>query len=117
MALTSTANELATAVLKKMVVIDAEETPATDDLDFVVEAYTFKYHQMVNQNLAYWSLDAIPREIFSALRDLIVNEVREAYGEPMSASQKEAEELILLRPIRRHVNRPTSGHDIQADYY
>lgn len=117
MALTHTATELAEAVLRKMTIIDAEETAPTEDSDFVVDAYHTKFYQMVEQKLAYWSIDAIPREIFAAVRDLIVNEVKEAYGEPMSASEKEQEETILLRPIRRHVNRPASGHETQADYF
>jgi len=117
MALTHTSAELATAVLRKMTIIDAEETPATEDSDFVIDAYEAKYHQMIDQKLAYWNIDAIPREIFSAVRDLIVNEVREAYGDAMSATEKEKEEIILLRPIRRHISRQATGHEAQADYF
>lgn len=117
MALTSTIDELVTAVLRKMTVIDATETPDADDVTFVTEAYNKKFYQMQDQDLAYWTRTAIPNTIFSAVRDLIVNEVREAYGDGMSAAEKESEELILLRPIRRHVNRKPSGNETQADYF
>ncbi len=117
MALTKTRDELADAVLKKLVVIDATETAATDDTDFVKDAYDLKHDQMVDQEIAYWSRDAIPNAIFSAVRDLIINEVREAYGEPMSAQQKESEEIILLRPFRKHTQRRASGHATEADYF
>lgn len=117
MALTSTRAELATAVLRKLVVIDATETAATEDRDFVIDAYDAKYDEMIDQEIAYWSRDAIPNAIFAAVRDLIINEVREAYGEPMSAQQKASEEIILLRALRKHTQRRPSGHATEADYF
>lgn len=117
MALTKTRDELAEAVLLKLVVIDATETAATEDTDYVKDAYDLKYDEMVDQDIAYWSRDAIPNAIFAAVRDLIINEVRESYGEPMSASQKESEEIILLRPFRKHTQRRASGHATEADYF
>ena len=117
MALTKTRAELAEAVLLKLVVIDATETAATEDSEYVIDAYDLKYDQMVDQEIAYWSRDAIPNAIFSAVRDLIINEVRESYGEPMSAQQKESEEIILLRPFRKHTQRRASGHATEADYF
>lgn len=117
MALTSTVDDLVTAVLRKMTVIDATELPDTEDSTFVTSAYDRKFDQMVDQKLAYWSRAEIPNEIFSAVRDLIVNEVKEAYGDAMTAAEKETEEMVLLRPIRRHVNRPSSGHNTVSDYF
>lgn len=117
MALTKTRAELAEAVLLKLVVIDATETAATEDSDFVIDAYDVKYDELVDQEIAYWSRDAIPNAIFAAVRDLIINEVREAFGEPMSAQDKAAEEIILLRPLRKHTQRRPSGHSTEADYF
>lgn len=117
MSLVSTVDDLVTAVLRKLTVIDATETPDAEDLLFVTDAYTKKHAQMVDQDLAYWPVSEIPNVIFLAVRDLIVNEVREAYGDAMPASAKEQEEIVLLRPIRRHVNRKPSGNETQADYF
>ena len=117
MALTSTVSDLVTAVLRKMTVIDATETPDSDDVSFVTDAYNRKFDQLQDQEIAYWVKTAIPNSIFSAVRDLIVNEVREAYGDGMSAEEKEKEEIILLRPIRRHIRRAASGHEAEVDYF
>lgn len=117
MALTKTRAELAEAVLKKLVVIDITETAATEDSDAVIDAYDAKYDELVDQEIAYWSRDAIPNAIFAAVVNLIANEVRESYGEPMSAQAKEQEEIILLRPLRKHTQRRPSGHATEADYF
>lgn len=117
MALTKTRAELSEAVLRKLVVIDAWETAASEDSDFVSDAYDAKYDELIDQEIAYWSRDAIPNAIFAAVVNLIVNEVREAFGEPMSASAKEQEEMILLRPLRKHTQRRATGHATEADYF
>lgn len=117
MALIKTRAELAEAVLKKLVVIDAWETAASEDSTFVIAAYDAKYDELVDQEIAYWTRDAIPNAIYAAVVNLIANEVRESFGDLMSAQEKEQEEVILLRPLRKHKQVRPSGHSTTADYF
>ena len=146
MALTSTTADLAEAVLRELGVIDATESPEANDETYVINAYNFKFDELVDRELAYWSKTAIPNQIFIAVRDLIINElvdrelaywtktaipnqiflsvrdliineVRGAFGEPLSAEQKEMQEIIILRQFRRHTQRRASGHATVADYF
>lgn len=117
MALTSTTADLAEAVLRELGVIDATESPEANDETYVIDAYNFKFDELVDRELAYWSKTAIPNQIFLAVRDLIINEVRGAFGEPMTAEQKEMQEIIILRQFRRHTQRRASGHATVADYF
>lgn len=117
MALTKTTTELAEAVLREIGVIDATESPEAVDRDFVIAAYGDKFEELADRELAYWAKAAIPNAIFLTVRDLTINEVRGAFGEPMSAADKEAQEIIILRQLRRHTQVRASGHATAADYF
>jgi len=117
MSLTSTTSDLATAVLREMNIIDAVETPAAIDATFVTDAYNRKFDELQDRELAYWDRAEIPNSIFLVVRDLVINEVRGAYGEPMAAAEKEGQEIIILRRLRRHTQRRPSGHNVVADYF
>lgn len=117
MSLTSTTSDLATAVLRELNVIDAVESPASIDTTFVTDAYNRKFDELQDRELAYWDKTAIPNTIFLIVRDLVMNEVKGAYGEPMSALDKEGQETIILRRLRRHTQRKPSGHNVMSDYF
>lgn len=117
MAVFSTTTQLAEAVLRELGVIDATESPESTDQTFVVTAYERKFDELVDREMAYWDKADIPNKIFLTVRDLIINEVRGAFGEPMSAAEKEGQEIIILRQMRRHVQRRDTGHATEADYF
>ncbi len=117
MALTKTTTELAEAVLRELGVIDATESPESVDETFVIDAYGAKFDELQDRELAYWTKTAIPRPIFLTIRDLVMNEVRGAFGEPMSAADKENQEIIILRQLRRHTQVRATGHPVEADYF
>lgn len=114
-----TTTELADAVLRELGTVDAEETPDTVDRNFVIAAYEAKYSELSapGLKLVYWEQTSIPNSIFLLLRNLIMNEVRGAYGEPMPPDEKEARETVLLRPLRRHVAVERSGEPIMGAYF
>lgn len=117
MALTKTTAELAEAVLRELGAIDATEDPESVDETFVIAAYGDKFAELQDRELAYWSQTAIPNAIFLVVRDLVINEVRGAFGEPMSADQKESQEIIILRRLRQHIQVRPSGHQNEAVYF
>ena len=114
---TSTTTQLAASVLRELGVIDATESPESVDETFVINAYNIKFEELVDRDLAYWTKTAIPNAIFNTVRDLIINEVRGAFGEPMSADTKESQEIIILRQLRRHTQVRDSGHATTTDYF
>jgi hypothetical protein len=112
-----TSSDLATAVLRELNAIDASETPDTVDTDYVVEIYTSKYEELGDRELCYWPLDEIPGVVFITLRDLIINEVRGTFGEPQSPEDKLTRETAILRRLREHMQRRSSGLPVRATYF
>lgn len=108
---------LAEAVLCEINEIDASETPDSEDQTYVIGIYVSKYEELVDRELCYWPLDAIPGAIFIPIRDLVVNEIRGTFGEPQSPEDKLAREETILRKLRRHMYRRSSGLPVKAQYF
>ncbi|MGE3284163.1 MAG: hypothetical protein AB7O13_24730 [Alphaproteobacteria bacterium] len=111
--------ELATDVLRYLNIIDAEEDPDATDTDFVSEAYTNKFAELSSEGrkYTYWKSTEIPEAVFLTVRDLVALEVMAAYGEPISPSDKAAQEEVILKKLRRHVKTPSSGLPNRAEYF
>lgn len=111
-------DDLVEAVLRHIAVLDATETPDADDATLVTRAYTAKWHELTahGMEVTYWKLDEIPEAVFLVLRDLIALEVRGAFGMPLPAQQKEDEETLILRRLRRHVAVQSSGRATKASF-
>jgi len=117
-----TTTQLAVAVLRKLRVIDATETSSDIDsaiLTQITDTYRAKWEEISahGKELTYWAYDDIPNPVFLTLVDLIANEVRSEFGQPMSAEAKETEENAILRRLRKHVQVQTSGKPVAAIYF
>ena len=111
--------ELATHVIRYLTIIDATESADTDDSNFIIEAYENKWAEIRahGPELTYWKRDDIPPAVFLIMRDLVALEVRSAFDQPINASEKEAEEMIILKRLRRHTSVKSSGLPVRAVYY
>ena len=114
-----TTTQLATAALQHLGVLDATETIASVDLNYIVDIWAAKWEELSahGMELTYFSYTDIPNPVFLTCRDLVVNEIRGAYGRPMTAAEKEAEEAVILRRLRRHVGVQASKKPARADYF
>lgn len=117
-----TTTQLAVAVLRKLRVIDATETSAdveTAVLTQVTDTYRAKWEELSahGKELTYWPYDAIPNPVFLILVDLIANECRDSFGQPISNTDKDAEETVILRRLRKHVQVQASGKPVEALYF
>jgi hypothetical protein len=112
-----TTSELATAVLQKLTVLNATETASTEDAALITEVYTDKYAEWQDQELTYWVPDDIPFPLFRIIVDLIANEVRDEFGQQQTPEEKQSREQTLLRPLRRHMTKQTSGLPVRAKYF
>jgi hypothetical protein len=110
---TKTPAELAEAVLKELVVIDITETPDDEDADPVIEAYQLKYAEKARPGFGMETVwhkrDEIPEEIFLIWRDLIINEVKGSFGEPMSPQEKDANEIFIMKRLLKMIGKPGKG--------
>ena len=114
-----TTSQLATAVLQHLGVLDATETIASTDQTYITDVWGAKWEEISGhgQELTYFSYDDIPNPVFLIIRDLVANEVRGAYGRPISAAEKEQEEIIILRKLRRHLSVQATGLPGTAVYF
>ena len=55
--------------------------------------------------------------MFLTVRDLVANEVRGAFGMPISAAEKEQEEQIIMRRLKRHLSVQATGLPGTAVYF
>ncbi len=114
---TRTRAELAVAVLQELGVLDASETPTAEDSELVIDRHDELLAHLVDEELAYWAEDEIPLAVFGALRNLVINQVRGVFGEPVTAEEVEARHKMLMGPLRRHVARAPSGTRTSAEYF
>jgi len=117
---TRTTTELAVAVLRHLAVIDATQTSSdadAADILYIQTLYADKFEELNDMELTYWSPNEVPKPIFLAVRDLIANEARGNYGEPMGVADKESAEIIILKRIRRHMHQRSSGLPTKAQYF
>jgi hypothetical protein len=117
-----TTTQLAVQVLRKLRVIDATETSSDVEsavLTQVTDVYRAKWDEITSHGneMTYWAYDSIPNPVFLILADLIALECRDAFGQPISAREKEIEEQTILKRLRRHTQTQASGRPAEALYY
>jgi hypothetical protein len=119
MATTRTTTELATAVLRKLVQIDATEdaTDHTEAQTVVTNAYNDKYYELRFKELTYWTQTTIPVEVFPIIRDLVALDVSGHFGQPVSDEEYERREEIILKRLRRITGAQHSKNRTKALYY
>lgn len=117
MAITRTRQELAIAVMRELGSLDASQTPTADDAAYIKGVYDDKYEWWVDEEQVYWEPDEIPKAIFLIVRDLIVNEVAGAFGNPQPPEERQARDEVLMARLRRHTARAPSGARTEAEYY
>jgi hypothetical protein len=114
-----TVSQLSTAALQHLGILDALETISTEDADFIGDIWAAKWEELSSAGLelTYFSYNDIPNPVFLIVRDLLCNEIRGAFGLPIKAQDKEAEEAVILRRLRRHVQTPTSQLPAESEYF
>lgn len=115
----ATRQQLADAVLRNQGLLGDGVSPSASDQQYIMEQYDLKYAELAahGNEYVYWAINEIPDAVFMAMRDLVWNEVRTAFGMPIEADQKEAAETTIMRKIRRHVSTQPSGLPTPACYF
>ena len=115
--MTKTAVELATSVLRQYNKLAADDTISAADSSHIIGIYQGKLEDWSEEGLVYWTYDATPLVVFQTVAELIWNEVSPAFGVPNPVEQKLQRETMLLKRLRRHMGRRTSGFQTKAVYY
>lgn len=114
-----TTAQLSTAVLRHLGILDATETADADDVTYITGVWLAKWEELSGpgMEITYFPYDDIPNPVFLVIRDLVANETKSAFGLQSSVSDKEAEEVVILRRLRRHMAQPATGLPGQAAYF
>jgi len=118
--MSKTTTQLAVAVLRQLSVLDASEdenNADAEDIAYIQDLYASKFHELADEELTYWTPDEVPDPLFLAIRDLVANEARGTYGEPLLPSVKEAEEIIIKKRIRLNMHLRSSKLPTKAEYF
>jgi hypothetical protein len=113
---TRTTSELSKAVMQKLAVIDAMESPSAQDHVMINARYEELMEGLREENLAYWENSTIPLVVFPALTDLVALHSGSAFGKPLAAvGDIEQAEMSIKRRIRRHTHKLSSAATIYQD--
>lgn len=102
-------NDLASAVLRQIGVLGAEETADANDVALVQTAYATKHGEWTERGYVDWPNSAnpatseIPDEVFQIVINLVANEVLPAFGFPLPEETRAQREQLLLVGLRRLV--------------
>lgn len=110
----ATKAELRNKVLQKLGIIDATETPRSEDQTLVEDAYDAVYQELRSRHLVDWgSTEDIPTWAVLHVRDLVANRVTNEYGLPRSLD----EELIAFKAMAKHLASDYHGQPTEATYF
>lgn len=114
-----TVTELAEAALRELGELPSNENISRypEDERFISGIYENKYNELVDREYAYWEFDKIPDACFLAVRDLIVNEIRPAYGYQIDPAAKEAYDAIAVRRLLRHTRGRATNNSTIVEYF
>jgi hypothetical protein len=106
-----------------MNVYGPDETPSAEDASTVEAKYDSKLLEWRDEGLIYWdngsnrNTEEIPDRVFSVLCDLMENEVRNQFKSDNPPVQRMAQEVALLRRLRRHLAKKPSGESTPFSSY
>jgi len=116
---TRTQAELAAAVMEDLALINTGdgEYPSAADQAMITRRYQNMLAEMQDENIVYWSQDAIPYEAFEAVVGLMSLVVGPSFGKPKVAEGEEFNNALdgAKRRLKRRVAKPASGLPVGAD--
>jgi hypothetical protein len=113
---TRTLQDLATAVMQDLAIIDAMDSPTAEDRAFIELRYTEALEELRDDGLVWWDATAIPLAVFPAVVGYMSVAVSEAFGKARSVPV-DVELEAAKRRIRRRVSKATTGEQTSFTDY
>lgn len=116
---TYTAAQLATATLREMGIIAADESASSDDSTYCTDAYGYMLAELASHgnDYVYWLSGEIPASIFLILRDMLILEVCGAFGQAIPPEAKDIRRTLLMKRLRRHMSVQSNNTPTRAEYF
>lgn len=117
-----TTAQLATAVMRKLGVIDVNKQPSAAEQSMIIDLYGDKYAELKAKDMVYWSQASIPQEVFGAMVRIVAEEFAPALGKDVPTEQDEDGKVVSIgnrgmKMLRRHVARDATGLPAKAQYF
>lgn len=97
--------DLATAVLKELRIIAADETPSAEDQATVLAKYADMFEEMKDRDVAFWPVASIPSAVFGALTKVIAAECAASFG--VAFDPQDAYRRLIVLATRESTPIPT----------
>lgn len=127
MAAPKTKAELADAVLKRLRVCAADQSPSANDSAYVENEYDSILAMYDDKEMIYWPntgrlVAEIPLAAYHALVDILCGSVSTAYGKPEPTVADERGNQIPCstrgwRNLKKHIARKPSGFPTRANFF
>jgi len=117
-----TPEELATAVMRRLGLIDLRKQPSAQEQAHITDIYLDKHEELSHQNLVYWPTTAIPRAVFGAITRIVAEEFCTSVGRDIPVEQDDdGQQMSIgnhgLRMLRALMARDATGLPIKAAYF
>ena len=118
---TKTSEQLATAVMRKLGLIDRMKEPTAAEQRDIIDLYEDKLEEL-GEDRVYWTTDAIPRAVFGAMVRIVAEEFCLSAGKDIPTEQDESGQPVSignrgLMMLKRHIAREASGVPTKATYF
>ena len=119
---TTTPSELATAVMRRLGMIDPNKQPTASEQAIIIDHYYNKMEELRAEDLVYWSEQAIPRAVFEAMVRIIAGQFSTTLGQEVPTEQTESGDVVAIhnmgmRMLRRQMARDATGLPVKASYF
>lgn len=108
----STAAELAKDVLLDLSKIDAQDDPDATDLAYLTRVSKMEIAQLRKRQIAYWTYNSIPDEVYNSYVSFISAIVAPKYGKPSSVELVDAAREKLATDAKPRF----TGAALKSDY-
>ena len=119
---TKTSQDLATAVMRRLGMLDMNKEPTAAELAHIQDLYTDKLEELTGDDKVYWAAEEIPRAAFGAITRILAEEFCVSMGKDIPTEQDENGTPVSignrgLRMLRRHMATVGSGLPTKAVYF
>lgn len=115
-------SELATAVMRRLGLIDVNKQPTAAEQAALIDHYYDKLEELAPENLVYWPTSQIPRAVFGAMVRIVAEEFATTLGKDVPTEQIEGGPAVTIgnhgmHMLRKHVARAATGLPTKAQYF